>query len=216
LPGHGGTADDPALTSIETLAGWCARWLDALETPAAAVVGHSMGACIALTLAARHPARVSALALLGAGAAMRVHPELLDDSLNHKARADGFVASFGHGRGAHFGGAAMPGIWMLGATRALLERCPPAVLHRDFAACHAWESAALAPRVRCPALVLAGEADRMAAPKSSQALAASIAGARYVLLPGTGHMLMAENPGGVTAALREFLDPLRLGTPGAK
>jgi pimeloyl-ACP methyl ester carboxylesterase len=149
---------------------------------------------------------------------MRVNPELLDDSLNHKQRADAFVASFGHGRGAHFGGAAFPGIWMLGATRALLERCPPAVLHRDFAACHVWESGALAPKLRCPTLVLAGEADRMASPKSGQALASKIAGARYEVLPGTGHMLMAENPGGVTEALRRFFDPLRGGAtaPGAK
>jgi pimeloyl-ACP methyl ester carboxylesterase len=218
LPGHGGTADDPALASIEALADWCARWQDLLRVPVAAVAGHSMGACIALTLAARHPGRVSALALLGAGESMRVNPELLDDSLNHKERADAFVASYGHGRGAHFGGAAVPGIWMLGATRALLERCPPAVLHRDFAACNAWEGDALAAKLRCPVLVLAGEADRMSPPKSGQTLASKIAGARFEVLPGTGHMLMAENPGGVTAALRRFFDPLRAGAtvPGSK
>jgi pimeloyl-ACP methyl ester carboxylesterase len=211
LPGHGRSTDEPGLNSIQALADWTARFLDALGAPSAAVVGHSMGACIALTLAARHPERVRALALIGMGETMRVNPELLDDSLNHKERANAFVAAFGHGRGAHFGGAAAPGIWMLGATLALLERCPPAVLHRDFAACDAWEAAPWAPQVRCPALVLSGEADRMAPARSGQVLASRIPGARFAELPGTGHMLMAENPGGVTAALRAFLDPLAPG-----
>jgi pimeloyl-ACP methyl ester carboxylesterase len=57
-------------------------------------------------------------------------------------------------------------------------------------------------------LVLSGEADRMAPARSGQVLTNRIPGARFAELPGTGHMLMAENPGGVTAALRAFLDPL--------
>lgn len=215
LPGHGRSADAPKLDSIEALADWAGVLVAALGEPRAAVVGHSMGACIALTLAARHPERVAALALAGCGEKMLVHPELLDDSLHAKARAEAFVAAFGHGRGAHFGGSAAPGIWMIGATRALLERCPPAVFHRDFAACHAWEGATVAERVTCPVLVVSGEADRMTPPKSGQALAAKIPGARFALLPQAGHMLMLEAPGPLTAALRGFFDPLRGAAPAA-
>jgi pimeloyl-ACP methyl ester carboxylesterase len=208
LPGHGRSAEDARLGSIEALADWAAAFLAALGEVQAAWVGHSMGACIALALAARHPKRALALALVGAGETMRVNPELLDDSVHHKARANAFVAAFGHGRSAHFGGAAAPGIWMLGATRALVERCPPAVLHRDFAACHAWEGGPHVERANCPVLVISGEADRMTPPQAGQALAAKLPGARFALLSDAGHLMMLEAPGPLTRALREFFDPL--------
>jgi pimeloyl-ACP methyl ester carboxylesterase len=217
LPGHGRSADAPGLHSIEAHADWAAAFASALAPgQPAAWIGHSMGACLALTLAARHPAQCAALALVGAGETMRVNPELLDDTLHHKERADAFVAAFGHGKGAHFGGAAAPGIWMIGATRALLARCAPAALHRDFAACNAWEGAPLTARVRCPVLVVSGDADRMTPPKAGQALAKAIPGARYQLLSGAGHMMMLETPGALTGALRAFFDPLRAGQAPAK
>ncbi len=212
LPGHGQSEDAAGLESVEGMADWVARFLDALGAERAVIVGHSMGACVALTLAAGHGKRVSALALVGAGDAVRVNPELLDDTLNDKARASQFIAAFGHGRGAHFGRGDAPGIWMIGATLALLGRCAPAVLHRDFAACDAWDGGALAGRVACPALVVSGEADRMTPPRVGRALAEAIPDGRYELLADTGHMMMAEMPTRVTKALRRFLDPLRDGT----
>jgi pimeloyl-ACP methyl ester carboxylesterase len=214
LPGHGRSADLPALDTVEALADWAAAFAEALAPGhPAAWVGHSMGACIAVTVAARHASQAAALALVGTGAAMPVNAELLDDTLNAKARADAFVASFGHGRGAHFGGSAAPGVWMIGATRALLARCPPRAFHSDFAACNAWQSGPLTGQVKCPVLVVSGEADRMTPPKSGNALAKAIAGARFEVLPGAGHMIMAETPGPLTATLRAFFDPLRQPAP---
>ncbi|MDT7684288.1 MAG: hypothetical protein QOG57_4598, partial [Pseudonocardiales bacterium] len=52
--------------SIESHADDLAAVLDALDVDSAAVVGHSMGTLVVRTLAARHPGKVSALALLGA------------------------------------------------------------------------------------------------------------------------------------------------------
>src|SRR5690606_31427511 len=52
--------------SIESHADDLAAVLDRLDVRSAAVVGHSMGTLVARTLAARHPGKVSALALLGA------------------------------------------------------------------------------------------------------------------------------------------------------
>ena len=53
LPGHGGSEDDPVLDSIAAYADWTEQLLIGLEYERCAVVGHSMGACIALDLAAR-------------------------------------------------------------------------------------------------------------------------------------------------------------------
>ena len=136
---------------------------------------------------------------------MPVNDKLLDDTLNQPLDAHRFITAFGYGRGAHFGGAEAPGIWLLGSARALLEHCEPAVLHRDFAACNEWSAAG---EIDCEALVISGAADRMTPSKSGRALAQRLE-ARFELVPDCGHMLMAESPGRVTRILRSFLDPLR-------
>src|SRR6516164_197381 len=76
LPGHG-RSPGPALTTITAMANWVAALLDAAGVAKAHLVGHSMGSLIALETAARHPAKVSALGLIGTAAAMTVGPDLL-------------------------------------------------------------------------------------------------------------------------------------------
>ena len=55
-----------------------AAFLDALGIERAAIVGHSMGAAVALQMAADYPERVSGLALLGAFADFRGNPGVID------------------------------------------------------------------------------------------------------------------------------------------
>ena len=64
LPGHGRSAG-PALADIGAMADWVIRALDALGIETAKLVGHSMGSLVVLEAAARHPKRVTGLALLG-------------------------------------------------------------------------------------------------------------------------------------------------------
>ncbi len=213
LPGHGASEDLDDISTIADYAAWTADF--AAEAAASAgstdlaVVGHSMGACIAVDTAARPNGPTSRVALLGAGETLRVNPGLLADTLKRPLNAHRFIAAFGHGTGAHFGGAESPGLWMLGATMALLDRCAPEVLHRDFAACNAWEGSESAAGVCCPALVVSGAKDRMTPPRAGRALADRIrggnGGAGFVTVADAGHMLMAEAPGAVTRCLRGFL-----------
>src|SRR3954452_18934093 len=76
LPGHGRSSGAP-LATIAEMADWTAALLDAAGATEARLVGHSMGSLIALETAARHPARVSALNLIGTAATMTVGPDLL-------------------------------------------------------------------------------------------------------------------------------------------
>ena len=203
LPGHG-RSEGPPLRSIEEMAAWALRLLDAAGAARAALVGHSMGALVALAAAAAAPERAASLALLGVAARLAVHPELLAAAAAGRHLAPELVASWGFGRAGHFGGNPAPGLWMMGGALRLLEGAGPGVLGNDLAACAAYEGAlAAAARVACPALLLLGADDRMTPPPAARPLAEAMRAARTVVLPGAGHMSMLERPDAVIDALKD-------------
>ena len=112
------------------------------------------------------------------------------------------ISIWGHGYRAGLGGSLAPGVWMMGAANRLLERARPGVLHADLAACNAYKGGLeAAARVSVPVTLVLGERDLMTPLKGGRALAAAFANARTVVLPGAGHMLMAERPDEVLAAI---------------
>ena len=64
--GHGGSALAAAAPSLEDYAAQLARLLDSLQVEAAHIVGHSMGALVALEFALRYPARTLSVVALNA------------------------------------------------------------------------------------------------------------------------------------------------------
>ena len=205
LPGHG-KSEGPALRSIPEMADWVAKLLDKMEIAQAAFVGHSMGALIALDLAARRAERVRALALLGIAERMPVHPDLQAAADRNEELAAELVASWGHARRGQIGGHPAPGLWMAGSAIRLIDRAPDGVLAADLVACNAYAQAKqVAASIRCPTLFVLGAADRMTPPAKAKPLIDAIAGARVITLPTAGHMMMTEQPDAVTDALRDFV-----------
>src|SRR5262249_57978034 len=96
------------------------------------LIGHSMGSLIALETAARHPAKVSALGLIGTSAAMTVGPDLLKAAETNDHAAIDMVSIWGLGFGAEFGGSLAPGLWMHGGAQRVLQACAPGVLFSDL------------------------------------------------------------------------------------
>ena len=202
LPGHGRSAGAP-LSSIADMADWTAALLDACGAAKARLVGHSMGSLIALETAARHPAKVSALSLIGTAATMTVGPDLLKAAEANDRSAVDMVSIWGLGFQAELGGSLAPGLWMHSGAQRVLEQCRPGVLFNDLAACNAYQNAlAAAAQVTVPTSFILGERDMMTPLRAGKALAAALPNARTVVLAGAGHMMMVERPDELLAALQ--------------
>ncbi len=61
--------------------------------------------------------------------------------------------------------------------------------------------------IRCPTLVLVGDADELTPPALSEEIAAGIRRSRLVIVPECGHLSTLERPAAVTEALTELLRP---------
>ena len=114
LPGHHDSEGAP-LPTLAAMAAWVRQLMDAAQLQHATLIDHSMGAIVALQTAADLPDRVEHLALLGVADAMSVHPDLLMAAQADDPLAFDLITAWGHGRNAHLGGNAQPGIWLLGA-----------------------------------------------------------------------------------------------------
>ena len=205
MPGHG-WSDGTPLPSIEAMADWTARLIEASGAAQAALVGHSMGALVALETAARHPVRVRALGLLGIAAEMPVHPEMLESAKAGTRKVRELMTFWGLGRSLQVGAMVSPGIWLTRESLAVLDRAREGVIHNDLAACNAHKGApAAAGRVGCPTVFVLGDGDQMTPAGKAKPLAAAIAGSRVVVVPRCGHFMMVERPDETLAALRDVV-----------
>ena len=205
LPGHG-RSQGPALASVEAMADWTISLLDTARLPKASVIGHSMGALVTLECAARHPARVERIALLGAAFPMNVSDGFLDAARSGDQSAYDMQTIWGHAPRVPYQANPNPGMWMYGDTLARLARLAPGVLYNDLKSCKDYAAGlASAARVTCPALVIAGGHDMMTPAKAAAPLVQALSGAKYVALRSSGHSLMAEAPDATLDALIEFM-----------
>jgi pimeloyl-ACP methyl ester carboxylesterase len=68
------------------------------------------------------------------------------------------------------------------------------------------DSRPLLGSIRCPTLVLVGDADELTPPERAAEIAAGIAESRLVTIRQSGHVTTLEQPDEVTRALREWLE----------
>ncbi len=205
LPAHG-RSEGPALTTIGEMADWVKSVLDEKKIKSCVVVGHSMGALVALEFAARYPDSTEKIALIGTAYPMKVSEAFLDAARRNDQAAYDMETIWGHAAQVPLAGNPNPGMWMYGDTLARLARLAPGVLHADLAACNAYAGGmAAAAKVKCPALFVLGARDVMTPPRAAQELAKAIAQAKTVTIGPSGHSLMAEAPDATLDALITFL-----------
>ena len=200
--------------SIQGQALEVARLLDHLSISRAHVLGTSFGGEVAMQLAADHPERVDRLVFLTA--TDRLTPEMIQATVRFERAA----------RDAADGGDGGKLFRLLAPTafsRAFLEAQPP-----DFVEARARQIAALPPsffdgiagvmrtlrethlsdtfpRIAAPTLVIGAAQDQTFPVAHSRAIAEKIAGARLVVLEGSGHAAVVEATEAVIRETRSFL-----------
>ena len=169
------------------------------------VIGHSFGGRVAVQMAARHPSMTAAVVLIaGAGIPRRKRLRarlrgLFLKSLGFVARlSDDLTGSrFREAFRARFGS---PDYKAAGLLRPTLVR----VINENLAA--------TAAQARCPALLLYGSDDGETPPEIGRRFEAAFPIARFVELPGFGHLdILSRGAWQVEAALRSFLADLQKG-----
>lgn len=206
LPGHGRSAGLP-LTSVEAIAAWLHRLLDAAGVAKAALVGHSMGSLIALQAAER----ASTLVMVGTAYPMKVSEALLTTARDQPEAAMAMVNAFSHSLASAKPGYPGPGAWLRGGSLALMRRLQSRqtavnLFENDFQVCDRYAGGeAAAARVDCPVHFILGALDQMTSPKQNAVLGGLLK-PRIDTVPA-GHALMAEAPDAVLAALRAALQP---------
>jgi pimeloyl-ACP methyl ester carboxylesterase len=202
FPGHG-WSEGPPLASIAALADWTAELIDAAGLKRAALVGHSMGALVALDCAARHPEKITAIGLCGVAAEMPVHPEMLESAKANTLKVQELMTFWGLGNALHKGGMVSPGLWLRRESLAVLAANQPDVIYADLAACNLYKDAGQrAASVKCPTVLVLGDGDLMTPSAKARPLAAAIAGSKTVVVPKCGHFMMVERPDETLEALR--------------
>lgn len=201
LPAHGESGGD-ALTSVHDMADWVIAVLDAADIQKAVLIGHSLGAAVALEAGAEYPERIVKIGMIALSDAFPVHPHLLEAARDNDPHAHELMTSWGHGPKSKIGRNSMPGMWMVGGARALLAENRPNVLHADLKACDEWDtSLEAASNLKCPALLVMGTHDMMTPRKKGLTLGNAIPNCIHVTVKGSGHMMMQEAPDAVLDAL---------------
>jgi pimeloyl-ACP methyl ester carboxylesterase len=172
------------------------------------LVGHSLGGMIAQTMIRRKPQGYQAVVLVGTSPAFG-RPE----GDFQKQFVEERLAPLRSGRTmAELAGEMINGIIALGGDPegrqtaiASMAAVPPQTYQACVEAIVMFEERANLSRIEVPVLLLVGEFDRQAPASMMQRMAQKIPGAKYVMLPGLGHLPNLENQAAFDAAVLDYL-----------
>jgi pimeloyl-ACP methyl ester carboxylesterase len=175
--------------------------------PRFALAGLSMGGYIAFAMMRLAPERIARLALLDTAARA--------DTPEQTAARNTQIDMTRAGRYAEIPDISMPryvhrnrqnDTALTNTVRAMAEETGPDAFIRQLKAIMSRpDSRPMLGSIRCPTLVLVGDADVATPPELSQEIAAGISGATLVVVPDCAHLSTLEQPEAVNAALIDWL-----------
>jgi pimeloyl-ACP methyl ester carboxylesterase len=188
-PGGGFTTRDLAEDTLAVL--------DELGLPKAHVMGGFLGGLVAQELAIGYPERVQSLVLIGTDARpdakrrmlLELFGEMAEQSFPPEARIRNRLLWTMHDHTLEQDDLIQTALDFYRRDDAPFD---DAVLREQVKACLAHDTLESAAKIRCPTLVLCGEADQLTPPHLHRELANRIPDSRLVQIPAAAHLVAAE------------------------
>ncbi len=197
LPGHGESAGKPR-SSIAEYRDVAVGLIGALGLGPVFLMGHSMGGAVALQTALSNPELLKGIILVGSGARLKVSPAILQGLEANYEQAIKMSSALMFSPEA-------PKELVDEFLQRKLDRPTPETAIKDFTVCNEFDIMEEVGNIRTPTLVVSSTTDRMTPSKYGEYLARKIAGARFVLIEGSGHHIALERGKELSGCLEEFI-----------
>jgi pimeloyl-ACP methyl ester carboxylesterase len=210
LPGHG-KSDGKSKSSIDEYSSDVIDFLDAMELENVCLVGHSMGAAIALNAALTKHSRICSVAAIGGASKMIVNDAILKGLQNtFEATVDNIVKYSWHKKTGAIADSQQMATYFREKAKQRILGAGSRTVHGDFLACSRFDVDKRLEEILVPVLVIASDCDRMVPINVSREMAGKLPNAKFVVLEGCGHFQHIEQTSRVAAELSNFLGNIDL------
>jgi pimeloyl-ACP methyl ester carboxylesterase len=203
LPGHGHSGGGGE-SDVEEYCLWVKKFMDILDLKRAVLVGHSLGAAIALRFALNYPQEIAGIVLVGGGMKMSVNPFFLEFLKTNPpvvpAEVIDLICKYSLAKENRSKFSA--------PLQKSISQSKVDVLYGDLSACNNLDLTQEAGKISVPALVICGAEDKMTPLDFSRQLAASISRATLEIIESAGHMVMLERPAEFNMSLDKFAESI--------
>lgn len=199
LPGHGQSKPPLGKISIGYYATMISDLIVKLSLKKPVICGHSMGGAIALQLALDKPTELGALVLVGTGAKLRVHPDILTAfRTNCREAIEQFLGPWAFSKKTDQ--------TIIEEVKQQIIRINPQIAVANWETCDAFDCRARLEELQLPTKIIVGEEDKLTPVWYSEYLLNQIRGSTLEKIPEAGHYVMSEKPQEFNKAILSFLE----------
>ena len=199
-PGHGRSGSLDSLGAVDRMRSFTRALVEKLGLRAPVLVGHSLGAAVAVDYALAHPGEVRGLVICAGGGGFRFPDDFIENArlvTEGKRRRD-FDPSL-------FCKKTDPKLMRKAFMSGL--KTDPRATYGDLLACRDWQPGDLAS-LSVPTLVLHGDSETEEVVAQALDLVEAAPDARKAVVADAGRMFFYEQPAAVAAEIRAFAEGL--------
>ena len=205
LPGHG-KSDGKSKSSIDEYSTDIIDFLDAMKLENVCLVGHSMGAAIALNASLSQHWRIRSIVAIGGASKMIVNDSILEGLQNaFETTVDNIVKYSWHKQTGAIADSQQMAKYFREKAKQRILNAGSRTVHGDFLACSRFDLDERLGEISVPVLVIASDCDRMVPLHVSREMAEKLPNAQFVTLEGCGHFQHIEQTSRVATELSNFL-----------